>query len=240
MNRNAEPKGKLLMRTTILIAGLAVLMMAAPPVKAQHDHGSHDQGVMEKSGHDEHGEMMGHSHEKAELHQGVVMMTKAHHFETVYMPEGIRLYAYDAKQGQSSAKGIEGRATLMFKSGEPRTIAMTFHEGGTMDDGKEGKTHLQDYLFAPVDLSDASATPVRVKFTLNKLSGEEGESVEFVEPFEGLVDAPFMCPMHPDVWGKTAKSECPLCGMFTSLKRMTHAGPDAKPSMPDSAGGHEH
>jgi len=227
------------MRFAMVIAGMAVLLMAAPPLQAQHDHGSHDQGSMGMSGHDKQREAMGHSHEKSELHGGMTMMTKAHHFETVYMPDGIRLYAYDGKQGQSSTKGLEARAYLMYKTGEPKVIAMLYRGGAVVEGSDKGKAPLQDYLFAPVDLSDSTVLPVRVKFSLKKVSGEEGESVEFVQPYAGVVDAPYACPMHPDVWGKTAKSECPLCGMSTSQKRMSHAGKEAQPTTPESARGHD-
>jgi len=227
------------MKATMMITGMAVILMAAPPLRAQHDHSSHDQGSMGMRGQDEKAEMMGHSHEKSELHSGMSMMTKAHHFETVYMPDGIRLYVYDSKQGQSSAKGIEARASLMYNAGESKTIAMLYHEGAAVGEGKEKEVQLQDYLFAPVNLTDSAGLPVRVKFTLGKLPGEKGESVEFMQPFDGLVNSPYTCPMHPDVWGKTRKSECPLCGMFTSAKRMPPPGKDAQPDVNESTGGHD-
>lgn len=194
------------------ITALAVAFVGYSSACAkQQDHGS--------SGAKAHDETaMGHSHEKAALHTGVVTMTKAHHFETVFMGDGIRLYAYSADQKPISAKGVEGTATLKFKEGEPKTVALKFTEGAWVGEGND-QTQSADYLIAAVDLSKADSNSFRVEFALSKLPGEGEASATFTEPFRGIVSAAYYCPMHPDAWGTTDKSECPLCGMYTSEMR---------------------
>ena len=211
--------------TRFLIAGLIMTLASAPVLWAQQgqgEHGNMDMGGMgmhQNATEEHHGEMEGHAHAKSQLHSGMATMTKAHHFEVVSVPDGIRVYAYNAQQKPASTKGMEGRVTIMYKQGEPKVVTMTYHEGAMMGDG-DHKMPLMDYMMAPVDLSGTSRTPVQMQFKLSKVAGEEGDSVEFTEPYEGVVNAPYTCPMHPNVWGKTAKSECPLCGMYTSAKRM--------------------
>jgi hypothetical protein len=210
------------MKQLLLTTLAATLVGYSSACAKQHDHGS--SGSSESKEHSEAD--MGHSHEKSSLHMGTTTMTKAHHFETVFISDGIRLYAYNAKQETISAKGIEGTATLKYKQGEPKTIALKYTEGEWVGEGNE-KTQASDYLLAAVDLSKADSNSFRVELALKNLPSEGEASATFTEPFRGLVTAAYYCPMHPDVWGMTDKSKCPLCGMYTSAMR---AGSAKKPA----------
>lgn len=196
----------------VFITALATALVGYSSACAkQHDHGSSG-----SKGHDE--SAMGHSHEMSALHTGIVTMTKAHHFETIFMSDGVRLYAYSPDQKPISAKGIEGTATLKHKQGEPKSLALTYVEGAWVGEGND-KTQSSDYLFAAVDLSKADSNSFRVEFALKNLPGKDEPTATFTESFRGLVTAAYFCPMHPDVWGATDKTKCPLCGMFTSGMR---------------------
>jgi hypothetical protein len=74
----------------------------------------------------------GHSHAKAEAHGGEVMMTNAHHFEVVWMPDHVMIYLYDMNQKPLAAKGVTGEVTFAFKDGKEQKAALTLMEAGKM------------------------------------------------------------------------------------------------------------
>ncbi len=74
----------------------------------------------------------GHSHTKAETHGGEVMMTKAHHFEVVWMPDHVMVYLYDMNQKPLPAKGVTGEVAFKFKDGKEQKAALTLMEAGKM------------------------------------------------------------------------------------------------------------
>ncbi len=77
----------------------------------------------------------GHSHAKAEIHGGEVAMTKAHHFEVVWMPDHVMVYLYDQNQKPLAAKGVSGEVVLKFKDGKEQKATLTLMEAGkTMEE----------------------------------------------------------------------------------------------------------
>jgi hypothetical protein len=84
--------------------------------------------------HEQHGQesQAGHSHAKAEIHGGEVAMTKAHHFEVVWMPDHIMVYLYDMNQKPLSAKGVTGEVVFKFKDDKEQKATLSLMEAGKM------------------------------------------------------------------------------------------------------------
>jgi hypothetical protein len=84
--------------------------------------------------HDQHKEesQAGHSHAKAEIHGGEVAMTKAHHFEVVWMSDHVMVYLYDMNQKPLAAKGITGEVVFKFKDGKEEKATLALMEAGKM------------------------------------------------------------------------------------------------------------
>jgi hypothetical protein len=143
----------------------------------------------------------GHSHAKAEIHGGEVMMTKAHHFEAVWMPDHVMVYLYDINQKPLSAKGVTGEVVFQFKDGKEEKATLTLMEAGKMQmmsehhaeggrhemmHGKMSKEEMeamhklmsnQDHFMASVNLENVKEGDVKATFTLKGLPGEnEGEA----------------------------------------------------------------
>ena len=210
------------MRLKLFVAVMTVLAVSAwAIVRAQESHDGHDHGTSKEheeahSGH----EGKGHSHEHSELHGGGSTMTQAHHFEIVYLADGIRVYTYDGAQKQISADSIKGEVTLTSDSTDPRTLDLIYVAPEEISQGSQ-KLTMHDYLFAAIDLSEAEPLSFRARFEFSNLPAENEETVEFLVPFRGVTERSFMCPMNLDVWGESADSKCPLCGMKTSVERTT-------------------
>ena len=91
----------------------------------------------------------GHSHEKAEVHGGTVVMTQSHHFEIVPMMNGLAVFAYDHEQNPIDVSNASGPATVILKSGKqfsfdlkPYDMSaqknMSGDQGSTMHDNSNG------------------------------------------------------------------------------------------------------
>lgn len=139
----------------------------------------------------------GHSHAKAEIHGGEAAMTKAHHFEVVWMLDHVMVYIYDENQKPLAAKGVTGEVVFKFKDGKEQnaTLALTeagkistehHAEGGQheMMHGKMSKEEMeamhklmsnQDHFMASVNLENVKEGDVKATFTLKGLPGK-GES----------------------------------------------------------------
>ena len=72
----------------------------------------------------------GHSHAKTETHGGEAMMTTAHHFEVVWMPDHVMVYLYDANQKPLAAKGLTGEVVFKFKDGKEQKATLALMEAG--------------------------------------------------------------------------------------------------------------
>ncbi len=151
--------------------------------------------------HDQHGQesQAGHSHAKAETHGGEVAMTKAHHFEVVWMPDHVMVYLYDVNQKPLSAKGVTGEVVFQFKDGKEVKATLTLMEAGKMQmmnehhaeggqhemmHGKMSKEEMeamhelmsnQDHLMASVNLENVREGEAKASFTLQGLP-DKGES----------------------------------------------------------------
>lgn len=71
-----------------------------------------------------------HSHDKSEIHGGESTMTKAHHFETVWMHDHVMVYLYDINQKPLAAKGVTGEVVFKFKDGKEQKAALALIETG--------------------------------------------------------------------------------------------------------------
>ena len=169
-------------------------------------------------------EAVGHAHHKAEAHGGTVAMTQAFHFETVFLPDEIRVYAYDAKQNPialpaTGDKAVKGTVEFQFrdasrkpskldlKAPAPAKGAMESmeHEGMQHMEGmREGQHHAAMTMHA-----DESTSPTK----LPEL---------------------YSCPMHPDQVAKTM-NKCPVCGMKMVAQGYLSAKADLKEIKPDEA-----
>lgn len=146
----------------------------------------------------------GHSHAKAETHGGEAAMTKAHHFEVVWMPDHVMVYLYDASQKPLAAKGVTGEVVFKFKDGkeEKATLALMeagkmmterHGEGGKMEhhammQGKMSKEEMeamhqrmsnQDHLVVKVNLANVKVGEVKATFTLKGLPDKTESEATF-------------------------------------------------------------
>ena len=142
----------------------------------------------------------GHSHERCELHGGHVTMTKAHHFETLFGPDGVRIYIYSADQNPLPIGKAIGTVTISDKTGaaqEIKLVTNTPKEGEKvvyfcemndtppqMAPGKCSTCGMklipQAGLFGAADLSKAEPGNVKAVVHLTGLDGVEKE-VTFTE-----------------------------------------------------------
>ena len=136
-----------------------------------------------------------HSHERCELHGGHVTMTKAHHFETVFAPDGVRIYMYSGAQDPLPMSRVSGTTTVKDKAGTSKEVKLTanvpkegepvvyfctmYDSPPQMQPGKCPKCGMnlvpQTALFGATDLSKAAPGSVKAVVHLTGLDGEEKE-----------------------------------------------------------------
>ncbi len=181
------------MLKAMILSGAVILGLGVNPVSAQHGHGAHDHGA-HGHGSKMHGEASGHSHEQAEVHGGLVTMSKEFHVETVFMPNEVRLYLYDGSQNPMHVKH--------WKSG---LVEAT----GTVDYRDRGRssTSLEFVRAAP----GGYVCPMHAEVVSNKPG--ECPKCEMTLVKNDIKDGTlWSCPMHPDENGKSAGT-CDECGM---------------------------
>ncbi len=144
----------------------------------------------------------GHSHEKCELHGGSVTMTEQHHFETVFTPDGIRIYEYTGEQAPAMVnKTAAGTVKLVYKDGKTEEIPLVSEapakgekavyfcpmhanvvktEPGVCDQCGGMTLFTQNRLFAKADLSKAEPGSLQAIVHITGLKGSEPE-VTFTE-----------------------------------------------------------
>jgi hypothetical protein len=142
-----------------------------------------------------HGEKSGHSHERCELHHGSVAMTKAHHFETVFAPDGVCIYMYSEEQNPLLMDKVSGTVTLkdstgasqevklapyVPQKGEPAVYFCTMYDSPPqMAPGKCPVCGMnlmpQGGLLAAADLSKARPGSLKAVVHLTGLDGDEKE-----------------------------------------------------------------
>jgi hypothetical protein len=189
-------------RILIPALGLALgLWAGAAPAQAHENSGTmgaHSQ--TQRQGQAHQGEAAGHSHERCELHGGSVAMTKAHHFETLFAPDGVRVYMYSEDQNPLPMDKVSGTVTVkemagaehevplvanVPKEGEPVVYYCTMHDSAPqMTPGKCPNCGMklvpQGGLFGAADLSKAKPGSIKAVVHLTGLDGEEKE-VTFTE-----------------------------------------------------------
>jgi hypothetical protein len=191
-----------------------LLILACGQAEQQADRGSmgesHDQQTETAKG-----------HESLQLHGGLAVVTKAHHFEVVFLADGIRVYTYDGDQKPTSAEGTTGQVTIQYtdQTKEATSLDLEYVPSPEIEMDKETLI-AHDYLFVPMDLSTAEAGSFQAQFAFSEMPGDVEPTAQFVSVFESVVDRPYFCPMHADVWGETSESLCSICGgMKTSAER---------------------
>ncbi|NUM77688.1 hypothetical protein HUU40_25265 [candidate division KSB1 bacterium] len=182
---------------TLLLS--SALLSSGALLAQQHQHGQHKQESQ-----------AGHSHAKAEIHGGEVAMTKAHHFEVVWMPNHVMVYLYDMNQKPLAAKGVTGEVVFKFKDGEEQKAALTLMEAGKMPmmsghhaeggqhemmHGKMSKEEMeamhklmsnQDHFMASVNLENVKEGEVKATFTLKGLPGAGESEATFTAKYKKM------------------------------------------------------
>lgn len=150
-------------------------------------------------------EKAGHSHEKAEIHGGEVLMSKQHHFEVVWMEDHVMVFLYDGQQKPLAAKGVNGEVTFKFKDGRSQQEALIPMEVSKMqgmhhDESEEHGEHKednkmaamrqmmgnQDHFMAKVDLSGAKEGEVKATFTLQGLPNKKESTATFTAKYKKI------------------------------------------------------
>jgi len=152
----------------------------------------------------------GHSHAKAAMHGGEVVMTIAHHFEVVWMPDHVMVYLYDRNQNPLVAKDVTGEVVFQFKDGKEYKATLNLMEAGKMQmmsehhaeggqhemmHGKTSKEEMeamhkrmsnQDHLVANVNLENANEGEVKATFTLKGLINKDESEATFASKYKKM------------------------------------------------------
>jgi len=208
-----------------MLAGIA--LFSAQGARAQDDEAGSGKGMdHEQMSHSE--SMEGHSHEMAEIHGGEVTMTPHHHFEALFMPDGLRLYVYDENQKPVTAlKDVKATVTLQAKDGKSQSLTLDLLPA----DETSGRT--QPCLAATHDFGDMKPGMMKATFTVQGLGKEP---IEFKTPVSMMHETLYTCSMHPDVHAEDP-GKCPECGM--KLMPMETGG-DMDHGMHESGDMHHH
>lgn len=130
-----------------------------------------------------------HIHDKADAHGGIVVMTKQHHFEVVFKPDGIRVYLYDYDQKPLADKDVIGNVTLKFKNSDKRTLdfrpVTAYEMAGKQKQQHHHQSMGMDYLQATVDLSKVEPGSLTAEFSFKKLAHNKESEVTFTRTFDG-------------------------------------------------------
>lgn len=137
------------------------------------------------------------------LHGGQVSSTANHHFETVFAPDGIRIYAYTAEESPLMVEKASGTVVLEYADGtserlpllreQPASEERSVHfcpmhpevvriEPGTCSKCGGMKLYVQDRLVARKDLSAEGDRFFKAVVSIRGLPGTE-ENVTFTTAF---------------------------------------------------------
>jgi hypothetical protein len=196
-----------------MLAGFIALAAFVWPavILAQHA-GMHDaeqqmHGMVEGQAGDGMEQVAGHSHDMAMRHGGAVAMTKAHHFESVWSKDGLRLYLYTDAQAPLAVGKAAGTVTFLLKNGASQEVVFAKEAPGAQETPivyfcpmhpevvqmapgvcpKCGgmKLFVQDRLVAKRNLAEAVPGALKAVVKIAGLAGDEKE-VTFTETFTGL------------------------------------------------------
>jgi len=185
-----------------MLAGIALFTAQAVLAQGGGQGSGQGMGMSHESMNPASGAMEDHS--MVELHGGMAAMTPHHHFEALFLPDGVRLYAYD--KDQKPVMNLEGAAatvTLQPKDGKARSL--TLHV--LPPDEKVGRT--QPCLAAPYDFGDMKAGTMSAGF---EVKGLAKDAVAFRMPVSMMHETLYTCSMHPDVRAEDP-GKCGECGM---------------------------
>jgi hypothetical protein len=174
----------------------------------------------------------GHSHAKAEAHAGVVAMTTAFHFETVFLPDEIRVYAYDAKQNPVALKtsgdnAVKATVEIQFRDAARKAIKLDLKAPDPAKPamsgmpGMAGMQHMEGMGMGGMNMAggqDHAATTAH--------ADQPTSATKLAELY--------FCPMHPDQLLK-AMGKCATCGMNLVAQGYLAAKADLKEIKPDEA-----
>jgi len=156
------------------------------------------------------GETPQHSCAQSELHGGRVTMTQNHHFETLFSPDGIRIFTYSADQAPQMTEKAKGQVTLKFKDAPAQELAFVVQqpqkgeqtvyfcpmhkdvvqmEPGVCKQCGGMKLFAQDYLFAKADLSKVDPGTLEAIVSLEGLKAPEPKAT-FTQAFLAMATAP--------------------------------------------------
>jgi len=158
---------------SIMVAFAVVFALSAGSVLAQgHEHKDGAEGHAKKG----QAGSMGHSHDRAALHDGSVTMTERHHFEVVFHEDELRVYVYTMAQDPiNNPKGISGSAFFKSKSGDTLTLKLSYVAPDSASHSTQG------YLSAKHDFSGVKKGTMKASFTIDGLANPKEPSVTFRE-----------------------------------------------------------
>ena len=218
-----------------MLAG-AALFAAQPALAQEGEH--HDKTMSHEHMNQESESAEGHSHAMAEIHGGEATMTPHHHFETLFVPDGIRLYVYDVNQKPVAiTKDTKAAVTLQTKDGKTASVKLEY----LAPDEKAGRT--QACLAAAHDFGDMKPETMKATFTVEGLGKKP---IEFKAPVAMMHQMMYTCSMHPEVQAEDP-GKCPQCSMKLmpmeneepghGMKESEHMH-DSKEGMTHDDGGH--
>lgn len=194
------------MKTHSLIAATCLALFFSPIALAQ-GHGGHDHGGGHDSGH------------AAQGHGGHVSKTKAHHFEVVFLRDGIRVYVMSAAKQAIDPAHVQGAVKVEFQEkGKKSKTATLEHVAPARG------AHEPGYLHAKLDLSKVSEGEAEATFKLQGLPDRKERAVSFEQKFHLARLAEFECPMKC-VPATDRTGNCPKCGMALARKLVIYACP---------------
>lgn len=173
--------------------------------------------------------MEGQSHGMAKAHGGAVTMASHHHFESLFLPDAVRLYVYDENQKPvMDLKGLKAKLTLESKDGKTQSVALDL----LPPDEKTGRT--QPCLAASHDFADMKPGTMKATF---EVQGVAKDPVEFDMPVTMTPETFYTCSMHPDLRAEDP-GECPECGMALTPVETGSDDGDGSGGMSHSGQGH--
>lgn len=175
------------------------------------EHDGHARKQDAGDNHDE--ESAGHGQNKAAAHGGGVTMTKEFHFESVFTPKEIRVYAYDGSQNPMQVKHwkqglIGGKVMVQFRDRSRKPIH--------------------------IDLKRAMQMTALTKRGGGHEHGEAAEHGDSGGSSQSSGPVLWVCPMHPKENGKT-KGKCSACGMNLTPQDYLFASVDLSGVGPNEA-----
>jgi len=84
-------------------------------------------------------------------------------------------------------------------------MALTYVPAEEIDGGMTATT-----ICSPNSTSPSPYRALLTRDSFTNLPGQGEAGTEFMRSYDGLTERPYMCPMHADVWGESAESECPF------------------------------